>query len=294
MRMNNSKITVDFDMSQIDKENKFLEIEAFIREFLVQYFPKFEIRENIKIILAKNVGKTKAKITGNKKDVIDKSLASVIYFGGQFVIVFAMSEFKPEMFPQKTESHSKESLKDIRLPIKHLIYHEIQHIKNRYDYPILAKKLDNHSNIPDIHNYFKLSAYKFIDEYLATVNSQSLFGTETDHTILDQFKDLHEKMGSKFLEKKITHEDVSKIAYFYSHVFAINKIRLMKNLDELSPKIENRLNDIEKKFYVNINNVTKTYLDKDIKLDKDIESFVSKITTIMTTFYKIASNRKNL
>jgi len=95
-------------------------------------------------------------------------------------------------------------------------------------------------------------------------------------------------MSRKFSEKKLTHEDVYKIAYFYSHVFAINKIRIVENADELSPRIEAKLDGIEKKFFININNAIKKYLDKDIS------SLIHEITGIMSDFYRLGSSPKNI
>ena len=286
--MDNSKITIEFDMSHIDRGDKFRLIENYIRDFLTQYFLSFEMEKDIRIILADGVGNTKRRITGNKNDDIDNSMASLIYLDGQFIMVLPIGGFRSEIFPEEAKSYSKEFLENVRLTTNYLIYHEMQHIKNRYDYPALAQILDNALVISDSHTCFKLSACRFIDEYLATANSQNLFRTETDDKVLKEFEELHRKMSRKFSEKKLMHEDVYKIAYFYSHVFAINKIKIMENADELTPKIEDKLDGIGKRFFININNAIKKYSDKNMDL------LIVEITRLMGDFYRLGSNSKNI
>jgi len=165
--MDNSKITIEFDTSHAGQENKFRFIESYIRNFLDRYFLNFKIEKNTRVILAKNVGDTKKRITGNKNDAIDNSIASATFLGEQFIIIFSIDTFTSELFSEE----AKEALENYRLITNHMIYHEVQHIKNRCNHPILAQILDNTSAIPDSYTYFKLSASRFVDEYLATANS---------------------------------------------------------------------------------------------------------------------------
>ena len=286
--MDNLKITIEFDTSHIDRENKFPFVENYIRDFLVQHFLSVEMEKNIRIILADNVDKAKKRINGNKNDDIDSSMASVIYIDGQFVMVLPIGGFRLEIFPETAKCYSKEFVEKVRLETNYLIYHEMQHIKNRHDYSVLAQILDNTPVISDNYTYFKFSACRFIDEYLATVNSQNLFRTKIDNDILKEFEELCGKMSKKFLEKKLIQQDVYKIAYFYAHVFGMNKIKIMENADESTPKIEEKLDGIEKKFFININNALKKYLDKDINL------LILEITRVMGDFYRLGSNSKNI
>ncbi len=286
--MDVSKVTIEFYTSYVDRENKLSFIGNYIRDFLFRYFHSVEMSQDIRIILADNVSNVKKRITGNENENVDISTASVIYLDGQFVIVLPIGGFKLEIFPEDTKNYSKEFIEKVILETDHLIYHEMQHIKNRHDYPILAQILDNTLVISDDYAYFNFSACRFIDEYLATVNSQNLFKTKANDDILEEFENLHGKMNKKFLEKKLIQQDVYKIAYFYAHVFAINKIRIMENADELTPKIEEKLDGIEKKFFINIDSALRKYLDKGIN------PLMLEITRIMSDFYRLGSNSKHV
>jgi len=282
--MNVSNITIEFDTSYIDKENKFAHIEKIIRDFLSQYFLSFEIKEHIHIILADSVPKTKRRIDKSQNADYSNSMASTIYLDGKFIVVLPIGGFKLEVFPETIKDYSEEFVESVRLKRNHLIYHEIQHIKNRYDYPVIARIRDNTLGIPDRYAYFKLSACEFVDEYLTTVSSQNRFKATTEDEMFNEFSELQKIIGDKFSEKKLTPQDVSKIAYFYSHVFAVNEIKAMENADGLCQKIEESLDGIEKRFFINLNNAIEKHLGEDLNL------LVSEITRIMNDFYRFGSN----
>src|SRR6266542_4762479 len=132
--MDNSKITIKFDTSYIDRENKFSLIESYIRNFLARHFPNIEFKENIRIILADSVVNVKRKITGNESIDIDNSMASVTYLDGQYIIVLPIGGFKMDVFPEEAKHHTENFIKSVKLEMNQLIYHEIQHVKNWHDY----------------------------------------------------------------------------------------------------------------------------------------------------------------
>ncbi len=287
--MDISNITIEFDTSYIDKENKFHQIEKVIRSFLSQYFFGFEVKERIHIILADSVLKTQERVDKSQNADYRHAMAATRYLDGQFIVILPIGGFKFEVFPEEVKNYPKEFVERVMLERNHLIYHEIQHIKNRYDYPVVARIRDNTLDIPDGYTYFKLSACEFFDEYLATVSSQNRFRTTTEDGIFNEFIELQKIIGDKFSKKKLTPQDVSKMAYLYSHVFAVIEIMATRNTGSLRQKIEDSLDGIEKRFFINLSNAIEKHLGENANF------LISEITRIMNDFYRFGSNNaKNI
>jgi hypothetical protein len=208
-------------------------------------------------------------------------MASTIFWNKQFVMVLPIGGFRLDLFPEEISQHTNDFVEAVRLTRDHLIYHEMQHIKNKYDYPRLFQIESSVQTLADNNNYFKVSACNSLDEYFATLASQQMFRTETDDNILIGFEELHNKMNKKILEKSLTRSDVVQIAKFYTRVFAVNNIKETRN--GVVFKIEDALEGIEKRFFINLDNAFRDHSNVEIDI------LVYKITTIFSDFYRFGS-----
>ena len=293
--MSKLNLTFRFATSRQNVSDKFPMVESFIKQFINEWFSGSLISEEIQVVLTDSIKKTNEELDNNSEpnDDPDSLLGCVYYIGDKIYLLLWIDYYLLFALPEVSDINTDFGQK-IKLDAKQVLYHEMQHIKNKFDYPTLMelpKKVITSSS-----EYLQYLPYHFLDEYIATVSSQSKFYTLSIDSLKEGFNKIYPSFHEKYVAKKVDVYEIKKIVYWCSHLFALREVTSssnedIKGIETYLGEVEINLKEfIEKRFFLN--------LKKEITVfnnEKDIHISAMKIGRILSNFYSLAhrENRNN-
>lgn len=255
--MSKLNLTFRFATSRQNVSDKFPMVESFIKQFINEWFSGSLISEEIQVVLTDSIKKTNEELDNNSEpnDDPDSLLGCVYYIGDKIYLLLWIDYYLLFALPEVSDINTDFGQK-IKLDAKQVLYHEMQHIKNKFDYPTLMelpKKVITSSS-----EYLQYLPYHFLDEYIATVSSQSKFYTLSIDSLKEGFNKIYPSFHEKYVAKKVDVYEIKKIVYWCSHLFALREVTSssnedIKGIETYLGEVEINLKEfIEKRFFLNL------------------------------------------